>query len=44
VATIDYVAGESSLLGEPSRVERGKLLVRDALVAHLRVEAPERRG
>lgn len=36
VATVDYAAGEVKLVGEPERVERSPLLLRDALVAHLR--------
>lgn len=36
VATIDYLAGRRDDFGEPERVDRAGILVRDALVAHLR--------
>jgi Protein of unknown function (DUF3500) len=41
IATLEYFAGRSDWFGEPSRVERGNTLFRDALVAHLRAGAPE---
>jgi hypothetical protein len=36
VATTEYFAQESEIFGEPDAVEAGDLLLRDALVAHLR--------
>lgn len=36
IATTDYFASRSDLVGEPERVERDATLLRDALVAHLR--------
>jgi hypothetical protein len=41
VATLDYFAGRSDLVGEPSDVTRGSTLFRDALVAHLRAGAKQ---
>src|SRR5690606_18823926 len=36
IATTDYYASRTDLVGEPDRVETGATLLRDALVAHLR--------
>jgi hypothetical protein len=36
VASIEYVARQAAVFGEPARIEKGDLLLRDALVAHLR--------
>jgi hypothetical protein len=36
VATLEYFAGTSEIFGEPEAFERGDLLLRDALVTHLR--------
>jgi hypothetical protein len=38
VATLEYFAGSSEIFGDPQRVEPSDLLLRDALVAHLRAD------
>jgi len=39
IATTDYTAGERESFGEPLRVETSSVLLRDAVVAHLRAGA-----